>query len=64
MVPEHHVAVLPINHVSVLCMRLCVSGGSHVQYTYMIGLGAQSRGASEPCKYFSWKIPAIQPFAV
>ena len=29
-------AVLSANHVSVLCMGLCVSGGSHAQYTYMI----------------------------
>ena len=53
MVQEHHVAVLLANHVSVLCMRLYVSSGSHTQYTYMIGSGAQSCGASEPCKYFS-----------
>ena len=53
MVREHHVVVLPTNHVSVLCMRLCVSGGSHAQYTYMIGPGAQPRGAPGPCKYFS-----------
>ena len=46
-------AVLLTNHVSVLCIELCVSGGSHAQYSYMIGPGAQSRGASGPCKYFS-----------
>ena len=45
--------VLPANHISVLCMRLCVSGGSYAQYTYMIGPGAQQRGAPGPCKYFS-----------
>ena len=33
---EHHVDVLPANYVSVFCMKLCVSGGSHVKYTYMI----------------------------
>ena len=53
MVREHHVTVLPANQVSVLCMKLWVSGGSHTQYTYMIGPGAQPRGASGPCKYFS-----------
>ena len=46
-------AVLPANHVSVLCMELCVSGGSHTQYTYMIGPGAQPRSTPGPCKYFS-----------
>ena len=29
--------VSPTNHVSVLYMGLCVSDGSHAQYTYMIG---------------------------
>ena len=53
MVWEHHVAVLPTNHVSVLYIELCVSGKSHAQYTYMIGPRAQSRGAPGPCKYFS-----------
>ena len=53
MVWEHYVAVLPANHVSVLCMEWCVNGGSHAQYTYVIGLGAQPRGAPGPCKYFS-----------
>ena len=43
MVREHHVAVLSANHVSVLCMGLCVSSGSHAQYTYIIGPGAQPR---------------------
>ena len=28
--------MLPANHVRVLCMRLCVSGGSHTQYTYSV----------------------------
>ena len=46
-------AVLSANHMSVLCIGLCVSGGSHTQYTYMIGPGAQPRSAPEPCKYFS-----------
>ena len=55
MVREHHMAVLPANYVSVLCMGLCVSGGSHAQYTYMIGPGAQPCGAPGPCKYFSAK---------
>ena len=32
--------VLPANHVNVLCMGLCISGGFHTQYTYMIGPGA------------------------
>ena len=53
MVREHHVAVLLANYVNVLCMRLCVSGGSYTQYTYIIGPGAQSRGALGSCKYFS-----------
>ena len=55
MIQENHVAVLPANHISVLCMRLCVSGGSYTQYTYMIGPGAQSHGTPKPCKYFSWQ---------
>ena len=33
MVREHHVIVLSVNHVSVLYMKLYVSGGSHIQYT-------------------------------
>ena len=46
MVREHHVVVLSANHVSVLCMGLCVSGGSHTQYTYInIGPGAQPHDA-------------------
>ena len=53
IVREHHVIVLPVNHVSILCMELCVSGGSHTQYTYMIGSGAQLCGAPGPCMYFS-----------
>ena len=53
MVWEHHVAVLPINHISVLCTGLCVSGGSHAQYTYIISPKAQPRDAPEPYKYFS-----------
>ena len=53
MVREHHVVVLPINYVSVLCMGLCISGRSRAQYTYMIDPGAQPHGASGPCKYFS-----------
>ena len=30
-------AVLLTNHVSAFYMGLCVSGGSYVKYTYMIG---------------------------
>ena len=41
MVREHHVAVLPTNHINVLCMKLRVSGGSHTQYSCMISLEAQ-----------------------
>ena len=37
MVQEYHVVVLPVNYVSVFCMGLCVSGGSHTKCTYMIG---------------------------
>ena len=47
--------VLLVNHISVLCMGLCVSSGSYVQYTYMIGPGAQQRSAPGPYKYFSDK---------
>ena len=36
MVREHHVAVLLTNHVSVFYIKLYVSGGSYVKYTYMI----------------------------
>ena len=54
MVREHHVTVLLANHVRILCMRLCVSGGSHTQYPYTIGPGAQPRGTPGSCKYFSW----------
>ena len=36
MVWEHYVVVLSVNHVSEFCMRLCVSGWSHIKYTYMI----------------------------
>ena len=52
MVREHHIAVLLINNISVLCMELYVSGGSHTQYTYMIGPRAQLCGAPGPYKYF------------
>ena len=38
MVREYHVIVLQVNHVSVFCMGLYVSGGFHVKYTYMINL--------------------------
>ena len=51
--PQHHVAVLWANHIRILCMGLCVNDRSHAQYTYMIGLGAQPRGAPRSCKYFS-----------
>ena len=54
MVQEHHMVVLPANHVRVLCIGLCISGESHIQYTYTIGPGAQPRGAPGPCKYFSF----------
>ena len=37
MVREHHVAVLPANHVNVLCMGPTTNTQSHAQYTYMIG---------------------------
>ena len=37
MVREHYVIMLLVNHVSIFYMRLCVSSGSHVKYTYMIG---------------------------
>ena len=33
--------VLPASHVGAFCMRLCVSGGSYVKYTYMIGRAMQ-----------------------
>ena len=36
MVREHHVAVLPANHVSAFYIGLYVSGGSHIKYIYMI----------------------------
>ena len=37
MVREHYVVVLPINHIGVFYIGLCVSGGSHIKCTYMIG---------------------------
>ena len=45
MVREYHHVVLLTNYVSVLCMKLCVSGGSYIQYTQIIGPGVQPRGA-------------------
>ena len=33
---EHHMVVLLANHASILYIGLCVSGGSHTQYIYMI----------------------------
>ena len=36
MVREYHIIVLPTNHINVFYMELCVSGGSHIKYTYMI----------------------------
>ena len=30
-------AVLLANYISAFCMELCISGGSHIKYTYMIG---------------------------
>ena len=53
MVREHHMVVLPVNHVSVLCIELCVNNGSHIQYTYMIDPRVQPHGAPGPYKYFS-----------
>ena len=53
MAREYYLIVLPINHVSVLCMELCINGGSYAQYTYMIGPGAQPRSTPEPYMYFS-----------
>ena len=37
MVPEYYVTILPTNHISIFCMELYVSDGSHIKYTYMIG---------------------------
>ena len=37
MVREHHVAVLPANHVNAFCMRPTTNTQSHVKCTYMIG---------------------------
>ena len=37
MVRKHHVAVLPVNHVGAFYIGLCVSGGSYVKCSYMIG---------------------------
>lgn len=48
--------ILPINHISILRMKSCVSSESYVQYTYIIGSEAQPRGAPELCKYFSFWI--------
>ena len=31
-----HVAILPINHISVFYMEICVNGGSNIKYTYII----------------------------
>ena len=45
MVREHHVAVLQVNHVSVLCMGLT----THHLHDWP---EAQPRGALGPCKYF------------
>ena len=37
VVLKHYVAVLlPVNHINAFYMGLCVSGGSHKKYTYMI----------------------------
>ena len=47
--------VLLANHVSVLCIELCVSGDSHTQYIYIIDRGTQSYGAPGSYKYFSLK---------
>ena len=48
MVQEHYVTVLPVNHVSILCIGLYVSNESHTQYTYMIDPEAQPRGVPGP----------------
>ena len=45
--------VLLINHISILCMKLCVSSGSHIQYTYIIDPGVEPCDIPGPCKYFS-----------
>ena len=37
MVYEYHVTVLPANHVKAFYMGLCISGGSHIKYSYIIG---------------------------
>ena len=37
LAPKHHVAVLLANYVNAFYMKLCVSGESHVKYTYIIG---------------------------
>ena len=37
MVREHYVVVLSAYYISIFYMRLYVSGGSHIKYTYMIG---------------------------
>ena len=34
--PEHYVTVLPVIHVSVFCMELCISDRFHIKYTYII----------------------------
>ena len=36
MVRNHHVAVLPTNHVSTFYLGLYISGGSHIKYIYII----------------------------
>ena len=37
MVREYHVIILPVNYISVFCMELCISDGSYIKFTYMIG---------------------------
>ena len=54
MVREHHVAVLQVNHVSILCMRLHICGGFYIQYTYIIGPEAQLRNTSDHASISQW----------
>ena len=37
MVREHHVVVLPVNHVNAFYMEPTTNTQSHTKYTYMIG---------------------------
>ena len=42
MIWEYHMVMLLINHINVLCIKLCVNDGSYAQYIYMIDPEAQS----------------------